>query len=166
MGQAVGEGDRVRIVVGIVLEVEIIEAGRVFEEVDDPHGIGCLPGIAEGQAGRAGSHRIVEVQATLLLELEDRQGDEGLRGRADAEEGVGRGVAVRGEMGFADAGDPDVLRAGDEGDAAAGDAVFGEEVSEGLFELGGVLGWRVGRGGGGGQDRQEAGQQKSHGVSP
>jgi hypothetical protein len=81
----------------------------------------------------------------FVHEFEDGERDEGLGGRTDAEEGVGGGRLIGGDVRFAEAGDPviDLLWtiAVDDSDGQAGGVGVVEDFFELLTQLGDRLRW-------------------------
>ena len=59
--------------------------GRVLQQVDQPHGIGRVPRVVDGDLGRELLERRLDIELALLIQLDEAHGDERLADRPDAE---------------------------------------------------------------------------------
>lgn len=138
-GQGVGERDT-RLGERVLAQVDVVEARRVLEQVHHPHGVGRFPRVLEGNLWHQRAHGVLEAEAPFLHQRQHGEGHEALRGRADAEQGLGRGRPAGGDVGLAEAAGPHHPVAGDESDADAGGLGVGEHLADLALELGERLG--------------------------
>ncbi len=92
----------VRVAVDLV-EVHVVEARGVLQQVDHANGIGRLPGVVDLQLRRDFEDRRIEIDVAIEIQLDHRRGDEGLADRTGAEMRVGRYRRIAGAVGDADA---------------------------------------------------------------
>jgi hypothetical protein len=72
-----------------LVEVHVVEAGRMLQKVDEANGMLCLPRIFDVDFGRELSDRSVEIDQPVFSELHQPHRDECLADRADAKASVG-----------------------------------------------------------------------------
>ena len=72
-----------------LIEVHVVEAGAVLQEVNDAHRELRLPGVVDLNLRGQRGHRGVEVERVVQVHLHERRGDEGLTDRPGAEVRIG-----------------------------------------------------------------------------
>ena len=90
-------------VFGVLVQMQIVPAGGVFEQVDDADGVSGFPAILEIDLRDQLVHRVLQREFAFIHQLEDGERDEGLGGGADAKEGVSGGGLIGGDVRFAEA---------------------------------------------------------------
>ena len=89
-----------------LVEMHVVEAGGVLQQVNDAHRELRLPGVVDLNLRRQLGDRRVEIDLVVQVHLHERRGDEGLADRSGAEVRVGGHRRLAVAIGEPDAAGP------------------------------------------------------------
>ena len=128
VGEAFGKGHLGIVHLGVLAEMNVVEARRVLHHHGHGDRMRAFPAVGEGDFGGQVADRGVEIEATAFHRVKHRQGREALRDGPDPEQVVFRHVDAGGHVGLADAARPDRPVPVNQRDRGAGNPVLVEDL--------------------------------------